>query len=195
MPVNINTAFPSKYLKADELDGDVVYTIEGVTLENVGTHEKPESKPVITFAETDKGMVLNKTNANTVAGLYGPDTDGWIGKPITLFATEVDFQGKQTLAIRVRIKAPKTTPAAAPPSNALLVAARRKAWDAFKAQHPGKQDAEITTDWRDLMATAVPNKSPSSFDLKDWQKVLSVATTPVGIPDVDPELDASDIPF
>ena len=48
-----------------------------------------------------------ETNANAIAHLYGPETDAWTGKRISLFSTEVDFAGKMTLALRVRLKAPK----------------------------------------------------------------------------------------
>ena len=116
--MNINNAFPSKYLKSGDIeDADLILTITEVVQETVGQGEDAESKPIVYFAETEKGMVLNKTNANAIAGMYGPETDGWAGKRIALFATEVDFAGKQTLALRVRLKAPKpngTAPTAAP---------------------------------------------------------------------------------
>lgn len=106
--MNINNAFPSKWLKSGDVeDGDLSLTIKSVSLEEVGSGEQAEQKPILYFHETEKGMVLNKTNADTIARLYTPETDAWIGKPITIFATEVDFAGKQTLALRVRMKAPK----------------------------------------------------------------------------------------
>jgi hypothetical protein len=125
--VNINNAFPSKYLKSGDLaDGDLVMTIASVTEETVGQDENAETKPIVHFSETDKGMVLNKTNALTISNLYGPETDNWTGKKIQLFATEVGFQGKQTLAIRVRIKAPVTAPASNAPQVELP---NEEAWD------------------------------------------------------------------
>ena len=38
-------------------------------------------------------MVLNKTNANTIAKMHGEETDDWAGKRIILCAREVEFQG------------------------------------------------------------------------------------------------------
>lgn len=113
--MNINKTFDSKYLKADgdiPDDGNLILTIEVVRLESVGQGDDASDKPVVYFRETDKGLVLNKTNATTITGLYGPETDDWIGKKIALFSTEVDFGGKQVLAIRVRMKKPQ--PAAQP---------------------------------------------------------------------------------
>lgn len=47
-------------------------------------------------------MVLNKTNANNIAFLYGEETDDWQGAEIVLFEAMVDFQGKTVPALRVR---------------------------------------------------------------------------------------------
>lgn len=106
--MNIQNAFPSKWLKSGDVeDGDLTFTIDRVVMEDIGQGDNQETKPVIYFRETDKGMVLNKTNADTISRLHTPETDNWIGKQISIFATEVDFAGKQTLALRVRMKAPK----------------------------------------------------------------------------------------
>lgn len=115
--MNINNAFPSKWLKSGDIgDDDMVLTIRAVEIEEVGQGDDAEHKPVVYFNETEKGMVLNKTNADAISKLHGPETDGWVGKAIALFATEVDFAGKQTLALRVRLKAPKV--AAVKPATA-----------------------------------------------------------------------------
>lgn len=128
--MNINNAFPSKYLKSGDVPehDDLLLTISRVTIETVG-QDDPEDKPIVYFAEVDKGLVLNKTNANTIAGLYGPETDGWAGKRIALYATEVAYQGKMTLSLRVRMKAP---PAPAPTTNGQSAKAK---WDAWCAEH------------------------------------------------------------
>jgi hypothetical protein len=62
---------------------------------------------VLFFREEEKGLVLNKTNTTIIAKLYGDDTDDWVGKPVTLYATEVQFQGDMVDAIRVRNKPPR----------------------------------------------------------------------------------------
>lgn len=104
--MDINAAFPSTYLKASDLQGrDVVVNISHITMEDVGD----DHKPVIYFVGKDKGVVLNKTNASTIAGMYTGDTDNWVNKAITLFPTQTDFGGKQVACIRIRITAPVTT--------------------------------------------------------------------------------------
>jgi hypothetical protein len=55
------------------------------------------------FQGKEKGMVLNKTNANKIAEMFGDDTDQWSGESITLYEAMVDFKGQTVPAIRVRI--------------------------------------------------------------------------------------------
>ncbi len=119
--MNINEAFPSDYLKASDLNGkDVSVTIQSADLIEFGKGREAEEKLLLTFAGKKKGLICNKTNAKTIAKLYGDDTDGWVGKPITIGPREVEFQGDQVWAIRVSLRAPgapekaKTAPVAAP---------------------------------------------------------------------------------
>ena len=132
--MDINSAFPSKWLKSGDLgDSDLTLTITHVVMEEIGQGTEAEEKPIVYFQEEEKGLVLNKTNADTISRLYGHNTDGWIGKPVTLFSTEVDFKGSQTLAIRVRLRAPKAgraetaVPAAPPFKMADFMAAMKTA--------------------------------------------------------------------
>lgn len=114
--MNINDAFPSRYLKASDMgDKDRVLTITGITLETLGTGDDKETKPALSIQGTEKKFVLNKTNARTIESLYGSDTNNWIGKRIAVGSRETDFQGKATLALRVSLKAPApAAPSVAP---------------------------------------------------------------------------------
>lgn len=102
--MDINKAFPSKYLKAaDAEDGDLTLTIARVKTETIGQGAKAETKPVVYFSETEKGLCLNKTNANMIVQIaQSGDTDDWTGKKIRLIATEVEFQGSLVMSLRVR---------------------------------------------------------------------------------------------
>lgn len=98
--MNINGAFPSTYLKAADLEGkNVKVTIRSVILEEVGQ----DRKPILYFEGHEKGLVLNRTNSNTISDAYGPETDDWRGATIELFPAMVDFQGRSVEAIRVRV--------------------------------------------------------------------------------------------
>ncbi|NBS93421.1 MAG: hypothetical protein EBS91_05825 [Betaproteobacteria bacterium] len=101
--MNINAAFPSTYLKAADLQGKrVTLTMSRVQLEEVGG----EHKPVLYFEGTDRGIVLNKTNAAIIAEMYGPETDEWGGNKIVVYAARVEFQGRIVDAIRVHLSRP-----------------------------------------------------------------------------------------
>lgn len=97
---NINDSFPSKYLKASDLDGEnLTVTISHVTIEEVGKDR--DVRPILYYEGEEKGIVLNKTNATNIAKLYGNETDDWPGKRVMLGTTYVDFQGQSVEAIRV----------------------------------------------------------------------------------------------
>ncbi len=111
--MNINGAFPSNYLKAADLQGRrVAISISHVAIEDIGD----DHKPVLYFIGKEKGMVLNKTNANMITEITGTDeTDHWKGKAIVLYVAKVDFQGKRVDGIRVDYPANGSQPAAPPP--------------------------------------------------------------------------------
>jgi hypothetical protein len=102
--MKISAAFPSKYLKASDLqDRNVSVIMSHVELEDVGDVER---KPVLHFEGKNKGLVLNKTNSRVIAGAYSDDTDAWAGKPLVLFPAMVDFRGDSVEAIRVKGRRP-----------------------------------------------------------------------------------------
>jgi hypothetical protein len=99
--MKISQIFPSRWLKAVDLgpDGETV-TIRKVTMELVG--EERENKPVITFDEIDKELVLNVTNANAIADVTGQDdSDNWPGQVIKLVRVKVQWGAKTVDAIRI----------------------------------------------------------------------------------------------
>ena len=107
----IDDLFPSPYLKCKDIgDSDRVLTIERIVKEPFGFGDVQEIKPVIYFVETDKGLVLNKTNTFTIANMYGVDYSVWNGKRITLYTTEVSFQGTTIMGIRIRMRSPGQDP-------------------------------------------------------------------------------------
>lgn len=97
--MDIGTVFSGDSLKAADLQGKE----PTVVISQVQAKEFDDgNKLVISFEGKKKSLVCNKTNANRIAFMYGTETNGWIGKPITLYEEMVDFQGKLTPAIRVR---------------------------------------------------------------------------------------------
>lgn len=95
--------YPSKYLAACDLTGkDVKVTVESIKVEEVKTEEGAEKKVIIRFTGKQKAMILNKTNAKTIAKRYGNDTDDWIGKAVTLYPTTCQAFGEEMECLRIR---------------------------------------------------------------------------------------------
>lgn len=121
--MRISGAFPSEFLRAADLqDRTVAVTMEKIEMRDIGG----DHKPVLFFQGKERGLVLNKTNANTISAVYGDESDNWSGQPLMLFPCMVDFQGRQVQAIRVRVPprqvnqplAQETPPPASPPPPA-----------------------------------------------------------------------------
>ena len=119
--MDIRNAFPSKYLKASDLQGREVNVIINrvVDSEEVG---QDQHKPVVYFKDKEKGLVLNKTNSNIIQQLYGHETDDWRGKDIVLYPTVVDFRGTPADTIRVRGSKGRSGQNTAPPKSVRPIA-------------------------------------------------------------------------
>jgi len=112
---------PNDYVCALELKGrDVSVTIDKVIFEELrkigqrGIEDDKERVPVLVFSETPKKLILNKTNASSIATLYGTQASEWIGKRVTLYPTRVKC-GRDTVdAIRIREVVPPARSAAKP---------------------------------------------------------------------------------
>jgi len=106
-PSHIDTFFDDPYIKAGHVAGaDRTVTITKVDRGLVGSDNDKQVRPIISFHEFPKPMVLNKTNAKRIRALYGPDTAAWLGKRITLYATTCDAFGEEVDCIRVRKEPP-----------------------------------------------------------------------------------------
>lgn len=119
---NYRSWFPSKYITAEDLGGEVVpLKIKSITQEEMPNGDG-EMRPVVYFDGVQKGMVLNKTNAKRIASMYGEDTDNWVSQEILIYPSETDLRGETVPCIRVKqaaVKSPglgsrQETPAAEP---------------------------------------------------------------------------------
>lgn len=182
--MNIDQCYPSKYLKSDDLDEDVTYTIRKVEIENLSQGKDKDEKPIVYFEEVEKGIVLNVTNKNTIKGMYGPDTDGWVGKQVTLFATEVEFKGEMTMAIRIRLRKPEQEQhqnragATSGNSGAMVGAnaagvAKQEAWKAFCVTHKALPGDIVTKQWIQAVKEYFDGKAPSQLSADDWLKFIA----------------------
>lgn len=97
---------PTRFLKSAEFKGkDVTFTIADVVMEELEREDNSkERKGVVGFRETEKLLVINKTNAKCIIGMFGLETEAWKGKRVTFFPFPMKdpFTGDPITGIRVR---------------------------------------------------------------------------------------------
>lgn len=115
--MKVSIMFPSKFVCAADLNGKPINkTIKGVKGEDLRMEDgSKERKYLLYFSDAKKPLVLNKTNAHLIAGMYGGESDAWAGKPITLYPTTCSCFGETVDCIRIKDKPP--TPKDAEPDH------------------------------------------------------------------------------
>ena len=107
----MSEAFPSAFLKAEDLlkspQRRVTAQIRSCEYEEVGS----DKLPVVRFSNKNAGLVLNKTNSNTLTDAFGDNTDLWGGKSIEIYVTKVDYKGALVDGLRVNIPQQNAQPA------------------------------------------------------------------------------------
>jgi hypothetical protein len=99
--MKVGDAFSGDFLKTSDLKGRAFkLTISSYKMEKLDDGEKPG----LSFDETSKVLVLNKTNANRIVEALGTDEmDEWVGKKIEIMPDHTEFKGERVECIRVRI--------------------------------------------------------------------------------------------
>jgi hypothetical protein len=100
--------------------------IHNASIETVGK-ETPTQKIVLSLVSAQghpwpRKMVLNKTNAMTLAASFGSEIGNWPGKAIEVWSEIVNFRGQTTTGIRLAPAATRTTPTAPAPAMPAPVA-------------------------------------------------------------------------
>jgi hypothetical protein len=101
----MNEMFPARFLKAEEDIGEGIDELIITNLESqeMQTKNGKADKWVLFFDKLEKGLVLNKTNAMTLAKAFGPDSDLWTGRTVSLVVRDVQFGTDIVPAIRIVI--------------------------------------------------------------------------------------------
>lgn len=107
--MKVTEAFKGNFIEALHLAGlpkGKTLTIKSVA--DPGTVKSADKKvidrPILYFEETDKGLILNKTNARTIGLRHGNEMNEWTGKTVTLFGTVCDAFGEKNVpCVRVRV--------------------------------------------------------------------------------------------
>lgn len=105
--MHVDLMFPSRYLKAVDLQGEpVVLTIIEVFRDKVQmSNGTKQEKYILRFKETEKELILNKTNAKGVAKVLSePRAIHWPGSHITLKPTQCEAFGEIVDCIRVEMR-------------------------------------------------------------------------------------------
>jgi len=104
----------SEWLRACDLAGrePTVIISKVVGGQVVGEGGKKSKKPILFFKGKDKPLAIGATIGKTIQGLYGPNTEGWIGKAIQLYTTTTNSTGGEVVeCIRVRNVVPNVAKA------------------------------------------------------------------------------------
>jgi hypothetical protein len=98
--VLISQHFGGSFLTGDDLGGRT-YKLQlgGVHIEQFDDGEKL----ILAFQNARKSLVLNKTNASTLAAVLGDDSEGWYGAWVEAFTVPVNFNGKMFQGVRLRV--------------------------------------------------------------------------------------------
>lgn len=64
---------------------------------------KVEEKYLLSFRESRKKLILNKTNAKVLISACGPETDKWIGVKVKLFTERATAFGREHNSIRLAV--------------------------------------------------------------------------------------------
>ena len=96
-------AFKGKYLKTEDLQGKAFrLVIDRVIMEEIGTEDQKEKKPICYFTKGSRGMVLNTTKWDAIASITGQDdSDNWKGHVIVIRPGKTSFKGKVVPCIDV----------------------------------------------------------------------------------------------
>ena len=105
--MKMNDAFPGNYLAKDDVAEGVEVCIDRVEVEELNTPDgSSQTKPVLHLHDS-KPLVLNKENWQTIADLYGDESDDWAGHWVELYVeANVRFGGKRVGGIRIRSEKP-----------------------------------------------------------------------------------------
>ena len=106
-PKNFDLAYPGRFLKAGHIGSEKkTVTITNIFHEVLQGEKGEQRKLIISFEETSFQVVCCKLNGTALKCMFGPIVPEWIGKRITIFATDtlMPFPGRKgTDALCIRI--------------------------------------------------------------------------------------------
>jgi hypothetical protein len=103
--MKITEMFPRRYATGEDLQGKShTLIIDRVTSEQL--HPTPgapaQTKYVIYFRSTKKGVILSRPLALQIAEIAGDETNSWPGVSVAIYPQPMTVAGKAVIAIRAR---------------------------------------------------------------------------------------------
>jgi len=101
--VSVDSLF-GNYLKSGDFPKEQEVEVQSVSVEQFGREDDSERKAVVFFRGLEKGLVLNKINAETLRDIAGtPELDDWGGVKLIIFTDpNVQFSGKRVGGLRLK---------------------------------------------------------------------------------------------
>jgi len=100
--LDFDELYPGRFIKAGDLKSrDVNLTISAVRIEELEGTKGKQTKGIVSFRESKKEIVLNRTNGECIKAMFGRDTGDWVGKRVTLYPAKIESDIAD-LAVRVR---------------------------------------------------------------------------------------------
>jgi len=101
LPFNTEKYTESPYLKGSDLEEGERLTVTIKSAEEATFPQSGDTVPILGFLELEKQLTLNRTRITKLVELFGPDTEDWLGKKISLYPVDVNYQGKITQGVAI----------------------------------------------------------------------------------------------
>ena len=94
--------FPSKYLKAEDINDSVDTVLEKVEHEAIKDMDGEKNRLVAYFKGFEKGLILNVTNCKQMEKITGTEEyENWKGAKVRIMVLPVQFKKEMVNAIRL----------------------------------------------------------------------------------------------
>lgn len=168
--MDFDALYPNRFMKAGEFAGKpYTLTISDVKVEELEGDKGKKVKGIVSFKETTKQLVLNRTNGECLKAMFGRETNNWVGKRVTFFPKTItdsftdelipairvlgspDIEadksftakiGRKQVSMKLQKVAPKKALVTTAPQVATATAPRMEATPAELSEHAGPVDAD-----------------------------------------------------
>lgn len=91
----------SPYLRGEDLEEGERLVVTIKEAYETTFPQSGDTVPILKFMEVEKSLTLNRTRVKKLCELLGPDPEDWIGKKVSLYPVDVNYQGKVSLGVAV----------------------------------------------------------------------------------------------